>query len=60
MEDGHSAAEGAYLATHLFQPFKSKDKQKPLPEILLSSLSKDECKWKDGKIYAYAQNWARQ
>lgn len=54
-----SAAEGAYLATYVYQQFRAADKQKPIPNLQLSSTSNDKEGWILGKILADNQNWAR-
>ncbi|XP_066588327.1 cytosol aminopeptidase-like isoform X3 [Prorops nasuta] len=56
--DAEAAAEGAGLATWLFQEYKNEKKKKTLPKISLYGDEGQE-QWRIGIIKAQAQNWAR-
>lgn len=54
-----SAAEGAYLASYVYQQFRAADKQKTIPNLQLLPSSKAKDEWNLGKTLATNQNWAR-
>lgn len=54
------AAEGAHLASYVYQEFRSADKQKKVPSLRLQELlPSSSADWNLGKILANSQNWAR-
>lgn len=57
--DAEAAAEGAGLATWLYQGCKNEEKKKKLPKISLYGES-GQAEWRVGLIKAQAQNWARE
>ncbi|PVV02360.1 hypothetical protein BB560_003189 [Smittium megazygosporum] len=65
MGNPKAAAEGAFLGAYVFEALKSKQKPQPeispLDEVKSSDLvyGIDSNDWNIGKMYAEAQNWAR-
>ncbi|XP_055317163.1 cytosol aminopeptidase-like isoform X2 [Sitodiplosis mosellana] len=59
LESAQSAAEGAHLASYIYQEFRAADKQKKIPELQVLSDSSKKDEWNFGKVLANSQNWAR-
>lgn len=54
-----NAAEGAHLASYIYQGFRAKDKCKEIPDLHLYSESTGQQDWNLGELLAKNQNWAR-
>ncbi|XP_063706750.1 cytosol aminopeptidase-like [Culicoides brevitarsis] len=59
MEDGQTAAEGAFLGSYKFQLFRNAEKQKKIPPVKLLENSEQVEAWNRGAILAETQNFCR-